>query len=201
MPAPEARALVDRCLGPQGGRYGPLLAFLVATGLRISEALALTPADVVGGVVLVQRRLQSRDEIAAPLKTARSRRAVPIHHVARRALDLQLLALAADRAQRAYQDRGLLFPAESGLAAVPRNVQRALDAHLDALSLGHYSLHDLRRTFGTMLARERTPANVLQALMGHESISTTLAHYSSVFDGDAQAAVAGLDHLGPPLDL
>ena len=47
--------------------------------------------------------------------------------------------------------------------------------------------HDLRRTFGTILAREGTPPSVLQEIMGHAKFETTRRFYIAT---DAESAAA-----------
>jgi integrase len=49
-------------------------------------------------------------------------------------------------------------------------------------------LHCLRHTFGTVMAR-RVPLPVLQQLMGHEEVSTTM-RYVDVAEADKRAAIA-----------
>lgn len=52
------------------------------------------------------------------------------------------------------------------------------------------TLHDIRRTFGTRLA-PHVPAHVLQRLMRHANIATTLKYYISLDDGLADAIEKG----------
>lgn len=165
-------------------RDGPLIAFLLSTGLRVSEANALTWADLADEEANVRRKLTwlagGRWAFEVP-KSARSARRIPLSELARQALtaassksdDLDALAWVTER-ERPF---------------VPRNVQRSLNAILAALGMPHYSLHDLRRSFGTHLARSGTAPHVLQAIMGHESIKTTNDHYLSAFTADMTAAM------------
>lgn len=51
---------------------------------------------------------------------------------------------------------------------------------LERLKLNHYSLHDLRRKFGTMMAEKGLTPYELQKLMRHENIKTTMQYYVNV---------------------
>ena len=49
----------------------------------------------------------------------------------------------------------------------------------------HRTVHDLRRTYGTRMARH-VPVHELRRLMGHSSINTTIRHYLAVGDDVAE---------------
>jgi integrase len=87
-----------------GPRYGPMVLFAAATGLRPAEWIALEKRDVdrKGRIVLVRRSF-TRRQLKIP-KTEASTRAVPLQA---RALD------ALDRIQDG-NDSPLLFPGERG---------------------------------------------------------------------------------------
>ena len=56
-------------------------------------------------------------------------------------------------------------------------------------NLGEYSLHSYRHTFATMLLEKGVNPKIVQKLLGHQDIETTLGTYShvlpEVFDGVA----------------
>jgi integrase len=74
------------------------------------------------------------------------------------------------------QDRGKLF----SLSVSPREVSRKFTRLAKKAGL-KISLHDLRRSFGSRYAAV-VPAPVLQRLMRHADIKTTLAYYTNVDD-------------------
>src|SRR5262249_23672462 len=74
------------------------------------------------------------------------------------------------------QPRGKLFP----LSRSPREVYRKFTKLAKKAGL-KISLHDLRRSFGSRYAAA-VPAPVLQRLMRHADIKTTLAYYANVDD-------------------
>ncbi len=59
------------------------------------------------------------------------------------------------------------------------------------------SMHSLRHTFGTELANSGTPLNVVQEIMGHADIKTTMGYLHTTQD-QAAKAVARLDFGGKP---
>lgn len=200
-PAPvesEKRTLtkdeVQRLIGYDRTRYAPLFAFLLSTGLRISEALGLRPQDITGDRILVSHQLSWRTEgeykIEA-LKTKASKRAVPLSHVSRDALTRALEQRAQDEilAQDGWNNCGLIFTTESGSPVTPSNVYRTLASVLDDLKIPPACVHDLRRTFLTHLARVELRPQVLAAIAGHTNIQTTLQYYVVSMADDELSAV------------
>lgn len=169
--------------------HDSVIKFLLGTGLRISEALGAKWEDLNNDqtALRVERRLEwlpNGKWRYGLLKTKKSRRLVPVSPLAGEVLKT-LVETAANR-------QGLLFFGSTGNPLWPRNVQRALDAALRRAKLPHVSLHDLRRSFASTLAASGTPVHVLQALLGHESVTTTLNHYANHFQEDLELAVKGL---------
>jgi integrase len=194
---PEQSETFLRAAAASGSRYAPALILLASCGLRISECIGLMWTDVDGPQIHVRRTLewQSGAWNLSPTKTKRGNRTVPLNAAAAAALRDQAAMAAADRERIGdeHLSHGLIFTTETGRPMIERNVQRAMDAVLKSAGLPHFGLHDLRRTFGTTLARRGVPVHVLQALMGHENPQTTMTHYLSAFDTDMAAAVALLD--------
>lgn len=194
---PEQLRAMMSVLETDASRYAPLLTILVTTGLRITEALALQWEDVGEDarshkVVSVRKRLEWTGGSYAlePLKTDRSRRTIPLSPVA-----VAALARCVPGATR----EGFVFRTATGAPMMERNVQRALtDVILRKAGLPHFSLHDLRRTFGSTLANAGVPVHVLQALMGHETSATTLGHYTNAFGADLASAVGVIGSAAPP---
>lgn len=57
------------------------------------------------------------------------------------------------------------------------------------------TLHDLRRTYGTRMARV-IPMHVLKEYMGHAKITTTQEHYLAAQTEDADRARAAMNAMG-----
>lgn len=194
---PEQRQIFIAALESSTSRYAPLLTVLLATGVRIGEGLGLRECDLINDsgkpAIFIQEQLtwaKGGTWSLERLKTARSVRTVPLNRLAKTALERMKAIRSTDqmRLGAKWPGHDFLFVTETGKPTKERNVQRALDAILSNAELGHFSLHDLRRTFGTTLANKGVAVHVLQTLMGHESITTTLTHYVSAYrDGMSEA--------------
>jgi integrase len=139
------------------------------TGLRQGELIALRWSDVDWSAQRVRvRRSHVLGDFDTP-KSRRGSRSVPMTQ--RLAAELDALS----RVTRWQADDALVFaepdtgePLRRG--ALMRRYRRALKAaQLDP----EHRFHDLRHTFGTIMAAAGVPMRTLQEWMGHSSISTT----------------------------
>ena len=140
--------------------YDLITRFLLATGLRIGEALALTKSDIKHGRVYVSKnlvRINKQDIVQDSPKTAAGNRSVPIS----RELEAELLALPGDR---------LFVRTRGAVADNFRTISRKLGCRV--------SPHTLRHTYATRLEETGVPAKVAQYLMGHSSIQMTKDVYT-----------------------
>jgi integrase len=138
------------------------------TGMRRNEMLDLTwQSD--GGTPWVDFA-QARVWIPADYNKAGADQWLPLHP--------QLAEILQPR----RKDRGKLF----ALSASPREVSRKFTKLAKKAGL-KITLHDLRRSFGSRYAAA-VPAPVLQRLMRHADIKTTLAFYTNV-DGVLEEAI------------
>src|SRR5829696_5883527 len=98
---------IDRYLGACASHYRPLAEFLIGAGTRISEAIALTWADVDpdSRTVLIRRQRPRQGEVPVPTKSKRARAV----HVGR-GLTATLELLRQDRLDRGIDDGRLALP-------------------------------------------------------------------------------------------
>lgn len=135
-----------------------LFRFLLATGLRIGEALALTPADIGNDTVTVNKDVVfiGGKAIVQPPKSKAAFRTVPIPH--------ELCEELPKTGER-------VFPAR--YEAVKTAFKKA------ATKLGFpVSAHVLRHTYATRLEEAGIPPKVKQYLMGHASLEMTQNVYT-----------------------
>jgi len=191
----------------RGMRDHGLWVFLVTTGLRLGEALALRWSDLdlkEGGATIrraVQRQRGAGLVFVEP-KSARSRRTVPIPRETIDVLEEQRKANDRDRGRAGdlWQENDLLFPTPTGR---PRDTAyRAISFHtaLARAGLPRMRLHDLRHTAATHLLTKHVHPKVVQDLLGHSTIAITLDTYSHVMPALAREASALMSGLLRPTD-
>jgi integrase len=178
----QIRSLAE-LLGP---RFGPMVLFAAATGLRPSELFALEHGDVdrAAGVVQI-RRAYANGRVKHP-KTRLSRRAVPLQAIALEALD-QLPPC---------QGSPLLFPNSRGGYLDFRNFNRRQRKPVQRAVVIEPSrdLYDLRHTYATFELRAGVPVFALSRFMG-TSIAMIDLHYGHLAIDSYQHAVSLLDAL------
>lgn len=145
-----------------GARDAALLTLLYAAGLRISEALSLTGADL------------PLSETLRIVGKGGKERIVPLIAPAREAIShyVQLCPYA-------LTEDAPLFRAVRGGALSPRMAQALMErlrAHLGLPSSA--TPHALRHSFATHLLANGGDLRAIQELLGHESLSTTQAYTS-----------------------
>ena len=159
--------------------YLNLFFFLYAFGLRIGELLALTwdDVDLETQVIRVNKSKKSNKagQEIGHTKTAKGVRTVPI-----------LSDAAYNRLLKMQEESGnskYLFSTASGNALGYFQVQRVFKKACILSGITGKTLHELRHTFGTNMARaigldgRPVPIAELSRIMGHSKISTTQDFY------------------------
>lgn len=179
-----------------------LVAYLLNSGLRISEALGITMdrIDLKEGVIVIDRQLawvynDEGERIGhelAKLKTTASERTLPLNGQAIGIIKAQmdLVRMEREAADEGYQMHGLLFPTGTGAPMEARNAFRTLEwvrAAIDktrrmidgedAKPMEKFGLHDLRRSYITHLADAEPRLSYVAMIAGHGNIATTQKHY------------------------
>jgi integrase/recombinase XerC len=145
-----------------GARDAALVTLLYAAGLRISEALALSGAD-----------LPLPDMLRVTGKGGKQR-LVPLLPAAREAV-----ARYATLCPYTLDGDGPLFRAVRGGAMTPRMAQALMQSLRERLGLPSSATpHALRHAFATHLLANGGDLRAIQDLLGHESLSTTQTYTS-----------------------
>lgn len=184
-------------------RLGPVIVFMLGTGLRLGETLALRWADIQDGVVRVMRsasRVKSTgptktEVVVQEPKTARSRRTVPIPANVRTSLQQWRARQAEERLQMgtAWEDSGLVFTDYRGRMLNQSTLRTTLNRLCDRAGIKRINIHGLRHTYATRLLESGIHPRIAQELLGHSSIAMTLDIYSHVLPDQKRAAADAID--------
>lgn len=158
--------------GLQSDRDRALFGILLYCGCRVSEALALTVADIGGGIVTLRKR---------NTKGAIATRQIDIHP--------KLAALL-----EAYHKpaEGYLFPGRHGKGAMTRSAaDLILREACEVMELEGVSTHSFRRTALTAMSNAGVPLRTIQSISGHTSLES-LQRYLEVKPEQKKAAIAAL---------
>lgn len=166
LSAAQMRALLDFAHGdtPERVRLRLVLQLLYATGLRVSELVGLTLADVTDGELVTLR------VVGKGGKT----RLVPLGAVAAATLQHFIKDI---RPQFAGADSGFLFasPRSGRRGGQPLSRQRMFQLIQDAGNAVGVKVapHHLRHTFATHLLDNDADLRAVQLMLGHASLNTT----------------------------
>jgi integrase/recombinase XerC len=179
IPRPKQEAKVPRVLSE--AEYGRLrgaaaddprsraiVELFLQTGIRLSEAAALTTNDVglpeaPGLPAVGTLRVCGK---------GRKERAITLNSRACEALSTYL-------ATRANAGSGAaLFASRNGQGLTPRGIQRTVDRLMRSASITGATVHTLRHTFATHMVRKGTNLRVVQEALGHSSLQTTSRYVS-----------------------
>jgi integrase len=198
IPSPdEIRAIIAHLAGP----WRPLLLTAIFTGLRSSELRGLpwTNVDLKDGVIHVRQRADKFNTIGSP-KSSSGNRSIPMP-------PLLTNTLREWKLRCPQSENGLVFPTSTGAVRDHANIltrglwpAQILAGVVDANGKAKYTgLHSLRHWYASWCANRRAdgglelPLKVVQARLGHASISMTADRYSHLFpnnDTGAELATA-----------
>ncbi|MDR0905948.1 MAG: site-specific integrase [Oscillospiraceae bacterium] len=188
-------------------RMKTALTVLMFTGMRIGEFLALTwgNVDFRNGVITIDRALTSKCEyddehnltsrttIVGATKTQCGTRKIKVSPIVTDVLKEWREALPnhlrSPVEHNVLAPSTVVFPNDLGQMRTYYGFRTTYRRFMTEKQLPPYTLHSYRHTFATMLLETGTNPRVVQKLLGHADIETTLGIYShvlpEVFDGVA----------------
>lgn len=171
--------------------YRPLAELLIATGLRIGEAVALEWSDV-DFEALTLRVSRSR-KLGGAVGGTKSDRSRMVHIDPGLAQTLEQQRRSSGRLGR------LVFSTSTGNMLNPTNVRNRWHAQtLRDAGLPHIRLHDLRHTAATLAVAAGESVLFVQSMLGHSDVRTTMryAHPDHEAHRAAAARVAAFRKSG-----
>jgi integrase len=201
----EARALTDEeCRawlmildGSELARQADLpelVRFLLGTGCRIGEALALTwpNVDLERHLINIDTTLIRVKGQGLLIKRPKTKSSIRVLRV-----PLWLVAILRDRRARDPESQGAVFPDSVGGHRDPNNVERDHRRVRGGTPFEWVVPHTYRKTVATMLDRQGLSARTIADQLGHARISMTQDVYMGRRAVD-QAAAAVLEGISPP---
>ena len=157
---------------PERLRDKAMLELLYATGVRVSELVALNMRD-----------LNMESESVRCVGKGGRERILPISGSATTALEEYLDIARTQLARGATQKTEALFLNHRGKRLTRQGFWLILKGYAEALGLGDLTPHTLRHSFASHMLSGGADIRSVQALLGHASLSTTQI-YTQLSNGD-----------------
>lgn len=218
---PEQKAFMDIFRNnPTYKGWLPMMTILLGTGLRIGEALALNwnSLDFENRIIHVTHTLSDRpDEFGEckkrilPTKTNAGTRDIPMVQEVYEAflMEYEFQKILGFCEEEIDGFSGFVFSTSNHTVVLPGAVNRAIhcavdeynDAELVAaaeenrepLLLPDISAHILRHTFCTRLCENESNVKIIQAIMGHADITTTMNIYADATKEKKQEVMMNME--------
>lgn len=202
----QQTAFVDFVKGSRQYKHWlPLFTFCLGTGCRVGEVIGLQwyNCDFKNGLITIQHNMQYRQQKGgqcefhiSTTKTVSGTRVIPMFDEVRAALlslrEQQLRKGPCTSVVDGYSN--FVFTNRYNAVLSPASVNRAIERIIrdynkeeteqatkekrDPALLPHFSVHNLRHTFCTRLCEIEPNLKVIQEVMGHADISTTMDVYN-----------------------
>ena len=198
----------------------PLFTVMLGTGARIGEILGLRweDCDFTQNIIDINHNLIYRQQESGKMelhittpKTRAGTRIIPMFSDVRAAL-LQIRLKHMEEGFNECEVDGytnFIFKNRFGEMLNPHVINRALERiirdcnaeeteraeqeHREPVLLPHFSAHNLRHTFCTRLCENETNLKVIQEIMGHRNIETTMDVYNEATKEKKMSSFANLE--------
>ena len=175
-------------------RYGVVLRFIIGTGLRRGEALAVrwSDVDLARGEIKIKGSLVRENGRLAVVatKTVRSRRVISLSPTMIDLLHTQRASQTREKlvVGNLWEKTDFVFTTEFGHPVDPRNMLRTVRLAGSKADLPEIGVHTLRHTYATTALLQGVPVHVVSRNLGHSSIVVTVDTYGHLTDDASRAA-------------
>lgn len=198
----------------------PMFTCFLGTGCRVGELLGLCwqDCDFQNGTISINHNLVYRQQddghmelhITTP-KTSAGCRTIPMLAEVRKALHMIRLQQFREGCHSPVVDgySGFIFLNQNGDVQTPHNINRAIERiykayntqetakakveHREPVLIRHFSAHNLRHTFCTRFCENETNIKVIQEIMGHADIETTMNVYAEATEAKKKESFSSLE--------
>ena len=196
---PSTRAVKRGTLSSQPWFY-PAVAFAAYTGARRGEVLAVkwSGLDLDSGTVNIRESLsEPRSGLAFKCPKNGKTRTILIGSELVAILRTHKTKQAEEQLflGDAYRKSDLVFARPDGSPVTPWNFAAAFKDLVARAGVTRITLHDLRDTHASLLAKAGVPFEVISNRLGHSCISITVDRYLTVYQDRDAAAAAAFDRL------
>ncbi|MGX8701347.1 tyrosine-type recombinase/integrase [Caproiciproducens sp.] len=180
---------------------GYAMIFIMNTGLRLGEALAIQWCNVdfaekrlsvdSNVVMAVDRKSETKKRVQINqdfLKTKSSKRIIPLNKTA-------INALEEIKKIRYFGEDSYIFCTEEGKQNKVRNFCRTYESILKRADIESCGIHTLRHTFASKLFAKNVDIKKISALLGHSDVSITYNTYIHLINEQKAQAVELIDEI------
>lgn len=199
----EARRFLESARS-DGDPLATAYVLVLMLGMRKGELLGLgwDQVDEDGTELHVGWQLQrvGRRLLRREVKTEASEAPLPLPDICLKALQVKAKAQKQDEADagRVWQNQlGLVFTTRLGTPIEPRNFNRSWHRRCEKAGVRTITVHDARKTCGTLLVDLDVHPRVIMAILRHAQISVTMKIYTQA---SSKATRDALKRLGETLD-
>lgn len=183
----ERKALIETCyMRNKNGSFffknGPFYVFIMYTGCRIGEALALrwNDIDLENRTVTIARTMITVRNLDKHTSTRRDQNSTKNGVVRKVYLsDMALQALLDIKASHKYDPNGYVLPGtHTGKPITYVTAHGAFKRIIKQAGINNCSIHSLRHTFISLMINNNIPIPLVADMAGHTNINTTMQVYT-----------------------
>lgn len=166
----------------KGHKFEDIYIIEMFSGMRCGEILALTPDDIdlKNNIIHINKTVshnKNNELIIHSTKTDNSMRDIPITELFKKNIKHSLSHMKINHLNLIFSTNKCTINSVSNINCELKRLAKKYN-----FSNKDISTHMLRHTYATRCIESGMPAEVLQKLLGHKNIQTTINTYTTIFD-------------------